>query len=158
LIPFEPLGAFLQGFFEEGAAEALAFLAVLATAVGCIDHADSDAIEIELTRRLVEDRLHGKRSLVFAWAALRAAERRVGEHWNALPAHRQRLIDDRQRVAEVLEIPEADIGAVLGDHIGIHGGNASVGAEAHLDAALEARAALADRVLFGPAHAHHHGP
>src|SRR6266851_7869666 len=157
LIPLEALGTLLQSLFEEGAAEALAFLAVLAAAVGGIDHADGDAIEIELARRLVEDRLHGERGLVFAWATLRAAERRIGEHRNALPAHRQRLIDDRQRVAEVLEIPEADIGAVLRHHIGIHRGDAAVGPEAHLDAALEARATLADRVFLGPAHAHHPG-
>src|SRR6266436_7562813 len=108
LSPLEAICALLQCLVEEGAAEALAFLAVLATVVGCIDHADGDAIEIELARRLVEDRLHGEGGLVFARTALRAAERCVGEHRNALPAHRQRLIDDRQRVAEVLEIPEAD--------------------------------------------------
>jgi len=73
-------------------------------------------------------------------------ERRIGEHRNALPAHRQRLVDDRQRVAEILKIPEADIGAVFGDHIGVHGGDAAVGPEAHLDAALEACAPWRSRI------------
>src|SRR5262249_16325587 len=114
------------------------------------------AIDVELARRLVEDRFHGERGLVFAGPALRAAERRVGEHWNALPAHRQRLVDDRQRVAEILKIPEADIGAVFGHHISVHGGDATVGSEAHLDAALEAGATLADGIFLGPAYAHHH--
>jgi len=61
-------------------------------------------------------------------------------------------------MAEVLEIPEADIGAVLRHHIGVHGGDASVGPKSHLDAALEAGPALADCVFLGPAHAHHHRP
>src|SRR5262249_54481361 len=88
--------------------------------------------------------------------ALRAARRRIGEHRYATPAHRQRLIDHRQGVAEVLEIPEADIGAVLGHHIGVHGDYATILAEANLDAALETGTATTDGVFLMPGDAHHH--
>src|SRR5258706_10885501 len=150
-VRIEALGPLLQRLLEERAGEVFPLLAVLASAVGRIDHADGEAIETELARRLVEDRLHGERGLVLAWAALWAAERRIGEHRNALPAHRQRLVDDRQRVAEILKIPEADIGAVFGDHIGVHGGAPAVGPGAPPHPALQARPPLARRLFLCPA-------
>src|SRR5216684_8936000 len=79
-IPLEALGALLQRLLEEGAGEVFPLLAVLAAAVGRIDHADGEAVDVELARGLVEDRLHGKRGLVLARPALWATERRIGEH------------------------------------------------------------------------------
>ena len=69
----------------------------------------------------------------------------------AAPAHRRRLIDERQRVAGRAEIAAADVGPVLLHDVEIGGEQPAILAEAELELALEGRARGADGVFLDAA-------
>ena len=116
----------------------------------------ASAVQPELLRGLVDQRLERRGDLILTGAALRARRRRVRADLHAAIAHRERLIDQRDRARRAAEIAAAVVRPVLLNDVEIGGRHAAVGAEADLDAALERRTRRAEQRLLGAAHAHHH--
>ena len=83
--PLELLGAAIERFLDEGARR----MGPLASRIGTAEHGlafrrvdamDGHLIDVQLPRRLGEDRLHQHDALHAARLTLRAARRRVGQH------------------------------------------------------------------------------
>src|SRR5215472_9397967 len=85
LLPAEELGALVERLGEIGAGQRVALFADLAPGVGRVDAADRDAVEPQLARRLVDQRLDCRRGLVLAGPALRAARRGIGQNRDSAP-------------------------------------------------------------------------
>jgi len=117
---------------------------------------DRHLIDPELPRRLRKNRLHERVGLESARRPLRAARRRVGEHGDHPPPHRERLVRERDVIAGRSRIVDHVVRSVVDDHETVERGDAPILAEADLDA-REGWSCPPDVVLIVARHAHHHG-
>src|SRR5881394_716850 len=143
LLVVEERGALLARLVQVAARDRAAVLAELRVHPRAVDLADLVAVDAELLRGLVDQRLDRRDGLVVAGAALRRARRRVRHHRETAEAHRRGLVEDRHRVAGRRPIREAGRRTVLLNDEKIGGRYAARLVEADLDPALEARARLA---------------
>ena len=156
-LPVEPLRADVERVSQICAGDWSPIGAVQGVVVRSVDPADGYLVDAQLTRSLVEERLHGRGDLVLTWTALSPSGRRVGQDRDAPETHGRWRIDERHRSGGAIVIAGSGIRTVLLDDVQIDSRDPTVVPEAHLDAALEAGPCRADEVFFGPAHPHHHG-
>ena len=123
---------------------------------GAVDLADLHLVERKLARRLGQDRLHDDDALHAAGRALRTARRSIGQHGHAAPAHRRRLIQQRDDTSRSVGVAIGVVGAVVGDDEHVQRGDPAVLGKADLHPALEAGPRAADEMFFLAADAHHH--
>src|SRR5215469_7592111 len=123
---------------------------------GSINASDRDLIEGKLARRLGKDRLHDDDTLHAARRALRPARRSIRKHRHPAPAHRLRLIEQRNDCSGGIRVADSVIRTVVADRVHVEGSDASVFRKANFHAALESRPRAADEMLFLAADAHHH--
>ena len=111
LVPLEELAAAIERLLDEGArgvcARALRRRGPEhGLAFGRVDPPDRDLIDRELARGLREERLHQRDALHAARLALRPPRRGVGDHRHAAPAHRRRLIQQRDDAARLRRVAD----------------------------------------------------
>src|SRR5262245_62537226 len=156
LLPVELLRGLVERLLPDGGRKWATVGADLAARVRRVDLADRDAVDAELARHLVHDRLDDGNELVLAWSALRACWRRVGQHGHGAIAHGGGLVDDRETVAGRAEVAGALMRASLLHDVEVGGQDLAVGRKAELEATLEARPRAADRIFLGAGDTVHH--
>src|SRR6185295_11232784 len=123
--------AAIERLLDEGAGRVRALAArvrrpELRLAFRRVDPVDRHFVHSELARGLREDRLHHHDALHAAGLALRAPRRRVGEHRDAAPPHRRRLIEQRDGAAGHAGVALRLVRAVLVDDEHVERGDAAV--------------------------------
>src|SRR5690606_4875851 len=154
----ERLGALVERLADIAARHRRTLAADPAVHVGRVEAPHLERIDAELPGGLVEQRLDDRDGLVVARASLGGARHGIREDARPAPAHRLRLVEDRDGLARRRPIRKARRRAALLHDVHIDGNDAAFGVEAHLDAALEAAARIAEIELLGAADAHHHRP
>src|SRR5439155_22579602 len=165
LSPLESLGATVERLFHECAGD-VGTLAVGSArpdgrpewrfACGCVDLVDFDLVESQLLRGLREHGLDNPVALHRSRRPLLHFRESVREDTHTAPAHRQRLIHQRSRVAGAGIIIPASVRTVVLHNEQVHGRDAAVLAESDFDPARHIRPDAADIVLLLPADPHHH--
>src|SRR2546425_5245571 len=161
LFPLEQLAAFVQCFPDERAGHVRLLpgrqgRTERGLARRRVDLPELHLIDAELLRGLREDRLHDADALHPARRALRDFRRRVREHGQTAPAHRLRLIGERDRRACGPRVALRVVRTVVADRVHVDGRDAAIFSEAGLDAREDTGPRAADEVLFLARDAHHH--
>ena len=121
----------------------------------CVEAPDLDLVESKFVRRLVHQPFHEHDALHAARLTLWPTRRRIREHAHPSPAHRRRLIEERNNQAGRGHIELLLVRTVVHDGKQIDGGQSSVFGKSDLHPAVDAGAGAADGVFLLAADTHH---